>query len=127
MPVRLRGQGGRHPRKYLRPRIVRWRPHTARLPLLVGPQTLVLIPWEARVRCLPFGSYVASCEGFRMPAPRWWRGAYWGPAYANLRGRKPREVWRGRASDAMGISSLAVCVGCWLNAFCGRDREGWRA
>src|SRR5712691_794590 len=49
-----------------------------------------------------------------------------GPAYANLRGRKPREMWRGRASDAMGIWSLAVCVGCCLNAFCGHDREGWR-
>jgi len=26
-----------------------------------------------------------------------------GPAYANLQWRKPREVWKGRASDAMGI------------------------
>jgi hypothetical protein len=26
-----------------------------------------------------------------------------GPAYANLQWRKPREVWRGGASDAMGI------------------------
>src|SRR6266478_6476615 len=32
-----------------------------------------------------------------------------GPAYANLQGRKPREAWRGGASDAMGISALAVC------------------
>src|SRR5664279_2623795 len=24
-----------------------------------------------------------------------------GPAYANLQGRKPRELWRGGASDAM--------------------------
>jgi hypothetical protein len=32
-----------------------------------------------------------------------------GPAYANLRGRKPREMWRSFASDAMGISALAVC------------------
>ncbi len=31
-----------------------------------------------------------------------------GPASANLQGRKPREVWRGCASDAMGISLLAV-------------------
>ena len=30
-----------------------------------------------------------------------------GPAYANLQGRKPREVWRGGASDAMGIWVLA--------------------
>jgi hypothetical protein len=32
-----------------------------------------------------------------------------GPAYANLQGRKPREVGRAGASDAMGISSRAVC------------------
>ena len=32
-----------------------------------------------------------------------------GPAYANLQGRKPREVWRGLASDAMGIWTLAAC------------------
>jgi hypothetical protein len=50
-----------------------------------------------------------------------------GPAYANLQGRKAREVWRGGASDAMGISSQAVRFGSWLNAFCGRDREDWRA
>jgi hypothetical protein len=31
-----------------------------------------------------------------------------GPAYANLRGRKPRDVGRGGASDAMGISVRAV-------------------
>src|SRR5258708_18967513 len=30
-----------------------------------------------------------------------------GPAYANLQGRKPREVWRGRASDAMGTWRLS--------------------
>jgi len=35
-----------------------------------------------------------------------------GPASANLQGRKPREVWRGLASDAMGISTLARCVEC---------------
>jgi hypothetical protein len=29
-----------------------------------------------------------------------------GPAYANLQWRKPREVWRGGASDAVGISRL---------------------
>jgi hypothetical protein len=28
-----------------------------------------------------------------------------GPAYANLQWRKPREVWRGGASDAIGILS----------------------
>lgn len=32
-----------------------------------------------------------------------------GSGYANLQGRKPREVWRGRALDAMGISASAVC------------------
>src|SRR6202165_905205 len=30
-----------------------------------------------------------------------------GPAYANLQGRKPREVWRGGASDAMGTWRLS--------------------
>src|ERR1700687_838001 len=49
-----------------------------------------------------------------------------GPASANLQGRKPRNVGRSGASDAMGISSLAVCAGRSLNAFCGRDQEGWR-
>ena len=29
-----------------------------------------------------------------------------GPAYANLQWRKPREVWRGGASDAVGIWRL---------------------
>ena len=31
------------------------------------------------------------------------------PAYANLQRRKPRDVVRGSASDAMGILTLAVC------------------
>ena len=43
-----------------------------------------------------------------------------GPAYANLQGRKPREVWRVRASDAMGIWAPAVCC----DAYLGIDREG---
>src|SRR6202790_4629926 len=30
-----------------------------------------------------------------------------GPAYANLQWRKPREVWRGGASDAMGTWRLS--------------------
>src|SRR5882672_11353316 len=47
-----------------------------------------------------------------------------GPAYANLQGRKPREVWRDRASDAMGISVLAVCCRVALNACLGSDRGG---
>src|SRR5229473_1187823 len=47
-----------------------------------------------------------------------------GPAYANLQGRKPREVWRDRASNAMGISVLAVCCGVALNACLGSDRGG---
>jgi len=46
-----------------------------------------------------------------------------GPAYANLQGRKPREVWRGLASDAMGISTLAVCCRGALNACLERDRR----
>jgi hypothetical protein len=40
---------------------------------------------------------------------------------------KPRDVGRGGASGAMGISSQAVRVGRTLKAFCGRDRAGWRA
>src|ERR1700730_17415125 len=32
-----------------------------------------------------------------------------GRASANLQGRKPREVWRDGASDAMGISAAAFC------------------
>ena len=47
-----------------------------------------------------------------------------GPAYANLQGRKPREVWRDRASDAMGILVLAVCCRVALNACLGSDRGG---
>ena len=31
-----------------------------------------------------------------------------GPAYANLQGRKPREVWLGGASDGMGIWRLSA-------------------
>ena len=52
-----------------------------------------------------------------------------GPAYANLQGRKPREVRGGRASDAMGISASAVCRRCPLNASGGSDQgydePGW--
>jgi hypothetical protein len=47
-----------------------------------------------------------------------------GPASANLQGRKPRDVWRGCASDAMGISSLAVgCQGV-LSTSAGSGRRG---
>ena len=47
-----------------------------------------------------------------------------GPAYANLQGRKPRDVVRGRASDAMGISSLGVrCQGALTTAV-GSDQKG---
>src|SRR5450759_5957660 len=43
--------------------------------------------------------------------------AHTGPAYANLQWRKPREVWRGGASDSMGISSLGVrCQGALTTA-----------
>src|SRR5271168_1522629 len=52
-----------------------------------------------------------------------------GPAYANLQWRKPREVRRGRASDAMGISASAVCRRGLLNASVGSDQgddePGW--
>src|SRR5665213_1592247 len=47
-----------------------------------------------------------------------------GPAYANLQGRKPWEVWRGCASDAMGISALAVCCGAASDARWGGERGG---
>lgn len=47
-----------------------------------------------------------------------------GPAYANLQWRKPREVWRGSASDAMGISLLAVCCRLPLTTCLGSDRGG---
>src|SRR6202030_3425046 len=47
-------------------------------------------------------------EGLRMSAPWWWGGRHEGPAYANLQGRNPREMWRGCASVALGISALAV-------------------
>jgi hypothetical protein len=47
-----------------------------------------------------------------------------GPAYANLQGRKPREVGRGSASDAMGISLLGVrCQGA-LTTSVGSGRRG---
>src|SRR5664279_3862928 len=42
-----------------------------------------------------------------------------GPAYANLQGRKPRDVGRGGASDAMGISAWVVCCRCALSACLG--------
>ena len=52
-----------------------------------------------------------------------------GLAYANLQWRKPREVWRGRASDPMGISVSAVCRRGLLNACLGSDQgydgPGW--
>jgi hypothetical protein len=47
-----------------------------------------------------------------------------GLAYANLQWRKPREVWRGRASDAMGISAWAVYYRCALSACLGGGRRG---
>jgi hypothetical protein len=47
-----------------------------------------------------------------------------GPAYANLQGRKPREVWGGFASDAMGISAQAVCFRGALTGCLGSGRWG---
>jgi hypothetical protein len=47
-----------------------------------------------------------------------------GPAYANLQGRKPREVWSGRASDAMGISASAVFGRGLPTAALGHDCAG---
>jgi hypothetical protein len=45
-----------------------------------------------------------------------------GPAYANLQWRKPREVWKGCASDAMGIYS--VQRNCFeLALYTARDRD----
>jgi hypothetical protein len=62
------------------------------------------------------------CEGLRMPAPRRWRGAHGGPAYANLQGRKPREGargWRGvgygdlSAADELGERSRGAPASRW--------------
>src|SRR5271157_5294454 len=47
-----------------------------------------------------------------------------GLASANLQGRKPRDVWRGGASDAMGISTLAVCCRGTLSPCLASDRGG---
>ena len=47
-----------------------------------------------------------------------------GPAYANLQGRKPRDVGRGGASDAMGILALAACCRGTLTASLGSGRWG---
>ena len=47
-----------------------------------------------------------------------------GPASANLQGRKPREVWRSCASEAMGISALAVCCRRALTAALGSGGRG---
>ena len=51
-----------------------------------------------------------------------------GLAYANLQGRKPREVWRGFASDVMGIIRSAMqmssrYVRCAPNAVDDRTRD----
>src|SRR3954465_1776674 len=50
--------------------------------------------------------------------------AHTGAGVRNLQGMKPREVWSGRASDAMGISTSAVFGRGSLTAALGRDREG---
>src|SRR5450432_4333814 len=47
-----------------------------------------------------------------------------GPAYANLQWRKQREVWRGRASDAMEIWTRAACRRCALIGSLGSSRWG---
>src|SRR4051794_29317670 len=47
-----------------------------------------------------------------------------GPASESLQGRKPREVWRGGASDAMGIWTLATCCRGALIACLGSSRRG---
>ena len=49
-------------------------------------------------------------------------GGDWGPVGANLERRKLREVWRCGASDAMGISMLAVCCRRKLDACLEGDR-----
>ena len=47
-----------------------------------------------------------------------------GPASANHHGRKPREVLRSCASDAMGISARAVCCRDALTGSLGSGRWG---
>jgi hypothetical protein len=64
-----------------------------------------------------------NCEGFRMPAHDGGSRARRGPASANLQGRKPREVWRSCASDAMGILRAAVCWRGALTACLGSKRR----
>jgi hypothetical protein len=53
-----------------------------------------------------------------------------GPASANLQGRKPREVGRSGASDAMGFSALVICCPRALSSSLGSGRRGgelsWR-
>lgn len=46
-----------------------------------------------------------------------------GPASANLQWRKPRDVGRGGALDAMGISALAVCCRGALTTSVGSGRR----
>ena len=47
-----------------------------------------------------------------------------GPASANLQGRKPREVGRSSASDAMGFSALVICCPRALSSSLGSGRGG---
>jgi hypothetical protein len=47
-----------------------------------------------------------------------------GPASANLQGRKPREVGRSSASDAMGFSALVICCPRTLSSLGGGRRGG---
>src|SRR5882757_5326610 len=47
-----------------------------------------------------------------------------GPASANLQGRKPREVGRSSASDAMGFSALVICCARALSSCLGSGRGG---
>src|SRR5215207_3888695 len=46
-----------------------------------------------------------------------------GPAYANLQRRKPRKMWLGSASGAMGIGTLPVFCRGGLGAFSADDRR----
>src|ERR1700737_3178666 len=64
--------------------------------------------------------------GVRKP-PRemlWGGGEDIASIVADVNRRKPREVWRSCASEAMGISALAVCCRRALTGSLGSGRRG---
>ena len=76
-----------------------WHGHAARRSALPRERFSPLGEERKWLGCAPRSQFVKVC-GCR---PHDGGAADTGPAYANLQWRKPREVWRGGASDAMGI------------------------